>query len=60
MSFAVVTGMNYERFYYSPGKKYLGIDKYNGFPAAEQMLSLQPDFFVGQGTMSTMTHLPCP
>ena len=49
LSFAVVTGMNYERFYYTPGKKYLGIDKYNGFPAAEQILLLQPDFFVGTG-----------
>ena len=49
LSFVVVTGMNYERFYYSPGRKYLGIDKYNGFPAAEQVLMLQPDFFVGTG-----------
>jgi alkaline phosphatase/alkaline phosphatase D len=49
LGFVVVTGMNYERFYYSPGRKYLGIDKYNGFPAAEQVLKLQPDFFVGTG-----------
>ncbi|MEE9460344.1 MAG: hypothetical protein V3V53_00820, partial [Bacteroidales bacterium] len=49
INFVVNTGMNYQHFYYRPGRKYLGTDKYNGFPAAEQMLLLQPDFFVGTG-----------
>ncbi len=49
INFVVNTGMNYHHFYYRPGRKYLGTDKYNGFPAAKQMLLLQPDFFVGTG-----------
>ncbi len=49
INFVVNTGMNYQHFYYRPGRKYLGTDKYNGFPAAKQMLLLQPDFFVGTG-----------
>ena len=59
VSFVVVTGMNYAKFYNHhlfPEKKrkrlpppYTGIDKHLGYPALETVLSLRPDFFVGTG-----------
>ncbi|MCH9653504.1 MAG: alkaline phosphatase D family protein [Planctomycetes bacterium] len=52
ISFAVVTGMNYEGFYNGIGKKrpaYQGPDKHLGFPALVSILKLKPDFFVGTG-----------
>ena len=48
-SFAVTTGMNYDKFYHEPGKRYYGVEKELGYPAAEAVVKLKPDFFVGTG-----------
>ncbi len=49
VSFVVVTGMNYHRFFDSPGRAYTGSDKDLGYPAFETILDLKPDFFVATG-----------
>lgn len=49
ISFVVITGMNYTRFYNSPDKKYIGPDRDLGYPAAESVLKLTPDFLIGTG-----------
>ncbi len=49
LNMVVVTCMNYARFHYNPGAHAIGIDRFNGYPAAEHVLSLRPDFFVGTG-----------
>jgi alkaline phosphatase/alkaline phosphatase D len=49
LSMVIMTCMNYSHFYHRPGRKYLGIDRFNGYPAAEHVLQLKPDFYVGTG-----------
>ena len=64
VSFAVVTGMNYARFYgpklnakgeapeksnVKLSKAYKGPDKDQGYPALETIRKFKPDFFVGTG-----------
>jgi len=50
-SFAVTTGMNYDRFYNDnkPQIRFRGVEKELGYPAAESVTKLLPDFFVGTG-----------
>jgi len=48
-SFAVTTGMNYDKFYNHPQKRFRGVEKELGYPAAESVTKLLPDFFVGTG-----------
>lgn len=51
ISFAVVTGMNFNAFHRGLGKRpaYKGKDKELGYPALASILKLKPDFFVGTG-----------
>jgi alkaline phosphatase D len=57
ISFVVVTGMNFAKFYYgekgTPEKSSdgaaEGMDQALGFPALETITSIAPDFFVGTG-----------
>ncbi|CAN5921081.1 alkaline phosphatase D family protein [soil metagenome] len=58
VSFVVVTGSHFERFYLGGGfgqassqgaEAYRGEDKYLGFPGFESIARLQPDFFIGNG-----------
>lgn len=49
VSFVVVTGMNFTKFYNCPNIKYIGADKHLGYPSAESVLKLQPTFFIGTG-----------
>ena len=53
VSFAIVTGMNYEDFYLGPEKQperaYKGQDKQLGFPGLNSMKEKQPDFIVFTG-----------
>lgn len=49
ISFVVTTGMNYDKFYHQPGRRYMGVEKELGFPAAETVTLLKPDFFFGTG-----------
>jgi alkaline phosphatase/alkaline phosphatase D len=48
LNLVIMTCMNYARMHYNPGHA-LGIDRYLGYPSAEQVLQLRPDFFVGTG-----------
>ena len=48
-SFVVTTGMNYDKFYNEPQRRYRGVEKELGYPAAESVTRLLPDFFVGTG-----------
>jgi len=51
ITFAVVTGMNYNLFHNGSGSRtaYNGPDKHLGYPALKTILDMQPDFFVGTG-----------
>jgi len=49
VSFAVTTGMNYDKFYNHPVRKFYGVERELGFPAAEAVTKLRADFFVGTG-----------
>jgi len=53
VSFVVVTGMNYSKFYFgvdSTGKwAYTGEDKALGYPGLSTILNMKPDFFIGTG-----------
>ena len=49
ISFVVTTGMNYDKFYHQPGRRFMGVEKELGYPAAETVTILKPDFFVGTG-----------
>ena len=53
VTFAVVTGMNYNKFYFgvdSAGNRaYQGEDKHLGYPGLAAILMKKPDFFVGTG-----------
>ena len=44
----VMSCMNYARFHHDPGHT-VGIDRFKGYPSAEQVLKLKPDYFVGTG-----------
>jgi len=48
MNLVIMTCMNYAKMHYNPGHA-LGIDRYLGYPSAEHVLQLKPDFFVGTG-----------
>lgn len=48
-SFVVSTGLNYDKFFNHPGRRYYGVEKELGYPAAESLVKLKPDFFVGTG-----------
>ncbi len=53
VSFAVVTGMNYDKFHYGwpwrNRKPYSGADRHLGYPALETIREMGPDFFIGTG-----------
>jgi len=49
VSFAVTTGMNYDKFYNHPGRKFYGVENQLGYPAAEAVTKLRANFFVGTG-----------
>ena len=48
LDLVVMTCMNYARMFHNPGHA-LGVDRYLGYPSAEHVLQLRPDFFVGTG-----------
>jgi alkaline phosphatase D len=48
LNLVIMTCMNYVKFHYDPSHA-VGIDRFNGYPSAEHVLQLRPDFFVGTG-----------
>jgi alkaline phosphatase/alkaline phosphatase D len=49
LNFVVATCMNYDRMWNHPKRRSYGIEKELGYPAAEAVVRLEPDFFVGTG-----------
>ena len=52
ISFAIVTGMNYDKFHfgaYERSTAYSGPDKLLGYPALSAIQNLHPDYFIGTG-----------
>jgi alkaline phosphatase D len=48
INLVIMTCMNYAKMHYNPGHA-LGVDRHLGYPSAEHVLQLKPDFFVGTG-----------
>lgn len=59
ISFAVVTGMNYNHFHfgkYDSTRAYSRTDKALGYPALATIKNLQPDYFIGTGDNVYFDH----